>query len=413
MPKKMKSVTLAINGGTPVRTAPWGEGPSHHKCEIEALRKVLAGPALPLARSEPIMKFRAAAAKLYGAAHVVTTSSGTTALQVAIEAAGVGPGDEVIVPTMTDMGTFCGIFALNAIPVFCDAVAGGLVMDAEKLPALITRRTRAIVPVHNGGYVADMPAIMRLARAHKIKVVEDCAQAHLSAIGDRYLGTFGHFGCFSTNDSKHMRSGEGGFVLCRSLRDAQHMELYADKCYRRFPGAPKTPAFPPLNVRWNAVLAAVALEQIRMLPAWVEQRRRVGDRLLDIIRDYPLLPHPMPAKAAPSYWWFAFRLDQGRCQWSPEAFAKALIAEGLPCRRGPQPNTLQWELFRKLHRDPRSFRNYRPGPGLRKGAFDLRRFPETARSRRTVLTIPVNQHITLEDTDDVRRVFDKVFANMS
>ncbi len=409
MSKRRKPVTLAIDGGTPVRTTPWGEGPSHYAGEIEALRSVLAGPAIPLARSEPIMQFRAAVAKLYGVAHVVTTSSGTTALQVALEAAGVGPGDEVIVPTMTDMGTFCGIFALDAIPVFCDAIAGGLVMDAGKLPPLITRRTRTIVPVHNGGYMADMPAIMRLARTYKIKVVEDCAQAHLAAIGGRTLGTFGDFGCFSTNDTKHIRSGEGGFVLCRSMRDARHIDLYADKCYPRFPEAPKTPAFPPLNVRWNALAATVALEQLKMLPAWVERRGRVGDRLLDIIRDYPLLPHPTPKGAAPSYWWFAFRIDRERCRWSPQTFAKAVRAEGLPCGLGPQANTLHWNLFRKLHRDPRAFRNYRPGPGLRKGAYDPQRFPETARTCRSLLTIPVNQHVTLDDTEDVRRVFDKIF----
>ena len=92
--------------------------------------------------------------------------------------------------------------------------------------------------------MADMPAIMQLSRTRGIKVVEDCAQAHMAAINGRYVGTFGKFGCFSTTDSKPMRSGEGGFVLCRSLRDAKHMDLYADKCYPRFPGAPKTPAFP-------------------------------------------------------------------------------------------------------------------------------------------------------------------------
>lgn len=405
----LKSPRLAVNGGKPVRQAPWAEGASHYACEIEALRELLSGPAIPLARSEPVMNFREAARALYGAAHVVTASSGTTALHVALEAAGVGPGDEVVVPTMSDMGTYSGIFVLNAVPVFCDTVPGGLVMDAAKLPALITGRTRAIVPVHNGGYMADMPALMKLARARGIKVVEDCAQAHLAAVKGRYLGTFGDFGCFSTNDTKHMRSGEGGFILCRSPRDARRMELYADKCYPRFPGAPKTPAFPALNVRWNGVLAAIAGEQLKMLPDWVRQRRLVGDRLLEITRDYPLLAHPVPAGGEPSYWWFAFRLDPARCRLDPGEFAAAASAEGLPCRVGPQPNVLRWELFRKLHRDPGCFRNYRPGAALGKGAFDARRFPETARSRRTVLAIPVSQHVTLEDTGDVRRVFGKLF----
>jgi dTDP-4-amino-4,6-dideoxygalactose transaminase len=162
-------------------------------------------------------------------------------------------------------------------------------------------------------------------------------------------------------------------------------------------------------VRWNGVLAAIALEQLSMLPAWVEQRRRVGDRLLDIIGDYPLRPHPTPAGAAPSYWWFAFHLDPARCDYPPAAFAAAMTAEGVPCRVGPQPNVLQWELFRKLNRNPQAFRHYRPGPALKPGAFDPRRFPETAHSRRTVLAITVDQHVTIEDTEDVRRVFDKLF----
>jgi hypothetical protein len=240
--------TLAIDGGTPAHKTPWRDGPFHHSTELRVLEKVLSGPKLPLARGKWVMAYRQHLQDLYGMKYAIPTSSGTTAIHVALYAAGVGAGDEVIVSPLTDYGSIIGIFQLNAIPVFADVVADSFLMDVQSIAACITPHTKAIMPVHNGGYAVDMPALMKLSRKHRIPIVEDCAQSHLSSIGGRYLGTFGDLGVWSTNESKHMKSGEGGFVLTNSKKLAEKAELFSDKCYPRFPGAPETPAFPALNV---------------------------------------------------------------------------------------------------------------------------------------------------------------------
>ena len=134
------------------------------------------------------MKLREDLQACYGMRYAVPVSSGSAAIHVALFAAGVGAGDEVIVSPLTDYGSIIGIFQLNAIPVFADVLPDSILMDVADVKKKITRRTRAIMPVHNGGYAVDMRALNRLAKAHDIKVVEDCAQAHTAALGKKHLG---------------------------------------------------------------------------------------------------------------------------------------------------------------------------------------------------------------------------------
>ena len=403
------SKKLAVNGGTPVRKKPWSAGPFHFKEESAALQKLLAGPALPLARGANIMAYRELLKKMYRVDHVIPTSSGTTAIHVALAAAGVGPGDEVIVSVMTDYGSVSGILQLNAIPVFCDVDRGSLLMDHKKVPALITRRTKAIMPVHNGGYGVDMRAILRIARRRGLKVIEDCAQAHWVRWGKTFLGCFGDFGCFSTNESKHMKTGEGGFVICRSRPEALYAELFADKCYPRFPEAPRTPAFPALNVRMSELNAVVGIEQARKLPGWIRARHQMGKRLEALIRQFPLRPHGYPDGMKCSYWWFSCYLDKRRTDIPVQDFIEALRAEGIWCGNKIQPIVPGWEIFRKLNRNPNCFRTYRP-LNLRKGMYGLDKWPEAAWAFENIIRIPMNQHTGESELRDLKRALEKIFA---
>ena len=169
---------LAIDGGKPLHTKPWRTGAFHVREELRVLSDVLSGPALPMARGPRVMKLREDLQACYGMRYAVPVSSGSAAIHVALFAAGVGAGDEVIVSPLTDYGSIIGIFQLNAIPVFADVLPDSILMDVADVKKKITRRTKAIMPVHNGGYAVDMRALNRLAKAHDIKVVEDCAQAH-------------------------------------------------------------------------------------------------------------------------------------------------------------------------------------------------------------------------------------------
>ena len=262
MAKILQPSDLAINGGKPAYTKTWRDGPFHFRSELKELERVLAEPKLPLARGKWVMAYRHALQELYGMKYAIPVSSGTAAVHVGLFAAGVGAGDEVIVSPLTDYGSISGIFQLNAIPVFADVTADSLLMDIASVKQKITRYTRAIMPVHVGGYGVDMSGLMKLARAHKLAVVEDCAQAHLGSIRGKYLGAFGDLGIWSTNESKHIKSGEGGFVLTNNRAKARLADLFADKCYARVPGDPPTPAFPALNVRLSDMNAALAAAQL-------------------------------------------------------------------------------------------------------------------------------------------------------
>ncbi|MDA0747420.1 MAG: aminotransferase class I/II-fold pyridoxal phosphate-dependent enzyme, partial [bacterium] len=227
MAKGPQKTDLAIHGGKPVHSKPWRNGSFHFTQEVAALKKLLSGPALPLARGKAVMAYREALKKQYGMKYAVPTSSGSAAIHVALAAAGIGAGDEVILSPLTDYGSIIGIFQLNAIPVFADVQSDGLLMDVNSAAEKITEHTRAIMPIHNGGYAVDMQAVMKLARKHNLTVMEDCAQAHLGSINGKYLGTIGHLGAWSTNESKHMKSGEGGFILTNNRKMAEKADLFS------------------------------------------------------------------------------------------------------------------------------------------------------------------------------------------
>ncbi len=171
---------LAITGGKPVRTKSFADWPIYSRKEERALQKVLAsrnwgGYPFPNTIAD---RFAQKFAKFHGAKYGLAVSNGTVAIQVALKAAGIEPGDEVIVPAYTWEGTVGPVLLLNAVPVFVDVDPGTYCLDARLIEAALTKRTRAILPVHLAKSFADMDAIMKIARRHKLAVIEDCAHAH-------------------------------------------------------------------------------------------------------------------------------------------------------------------------------------------------------------------------------------------
>lgn len=408
MAKAPKLSDLAINGGKPVHTRPWRTGAFHFGEELAALEELLSGPALPLARGRAVMAYRQELQELYRMKYAVPTSSGSTAIHVALFAAGVGAGDEVIVSPLTDYGSIMGIFQLNAIPVFADVQPDGLLMDVKSVAQKITPRTRVIMPVHNGGYAVDMAGIMKLARKHGLMVLEDCAQSHLASLQGKYLGTFGHLGAWSTNESKHMKSGEGGFLLTNDRKMAELADLFSDKCYPRFPGAPPTPAFPALNVRLSDVNAALARVQLRRLPKWTAQRQAFGLAFFEGIAGVPgIKPQPQPKGALPSFWWALFVVDQQILGVNAGRFCEMLKQEGIPCAAGPQRYVPAWEVFRTLNRNPKAFRAYCPGR-LKKGFYPLDVAPNAQSSAERLAVVSMTQHNTPAEARAAARAVRKV-----
>jgi perosamine synthetase len=407
----LTSSQLALNGGTPVFDGEWGAGDFHFPDELELLKEVLAGPALPLARGNYVMAFREAIAVLYQRDHIVTTSSGTSAIHVALAALGVEAGDEVIVTPLTDYGSIIGILQLNAIPVFCDVIATGLQLDIQQLDQVVSDHTRVIMPIHNGGYPVDMPALINYAAPKGIAILEDCAQSHLTKIGDTYCGCFGDAGAFSTNESKHMKTGEGGFILFKEKNRFKYAELFADKCYKRFPDAPDSPAFPALNVRMSDINAAIGIQQLKRLPDWIASRNKRGKEIETILSKYPLIPQWVPQNTTCSYWWFACYLDSEGYPGSTSEFQRALNAEGIPCWTGIQRYLPDWELFRKLDQQPNGFPNYRPGR-LEPGRYPQDGFPHARWHECNMLAIAVNQHLTSREITSLDEALAKIFGSI-
>src|SRR5580658_10540006 len=205
---------LAILGGQPLRTRPFPAWPVFDAREREQLEDVLTssrwgGYPSPNRKAS---EFAAAFSAYQGSRFAIPTTSGTSALEVALKALGVGAGDEVIVPAITFAATPYAAVACMARPVFADVSAANACIDPASVERLITRGTKAIIPVHYGASLADLDALAQISRAHSIPIVEDCAHVPGARFRDRGVGSHGSLGCFSFQSSKPMTAGEGGMI---------------------------------------------------------------------------------------------------------------------------------------------------------------------------------------------------------
>ena len=203
---------LAIDGGTPVRTAPWPAWPRSGAAERRALTEVLESGRWGLGGGA-VPELEARFAALHGARYAVACCNGTMALQAALVAAGVQPGDEVITSPYSFAATAHAIRSLGAVPAFADVAAGTHNLDPARIEDAITERTTAILPVHIGGRPADMDRVNEIAARRGLRVIEDAAQAWLAGWRGRAVGTLGDAGAFSFQSSKNLTAGEGGMVL--------------------------------------------------------------------------------------------------------------------------------------------------------------------------------------------------------
>lgn len=172
-----------------------------------------------------IRRFEADAARYFGVKYMVSANSATSCLSMALAAAGVGPGDEVITTCMSFNATAMSILMFNSIPVFVDVSATNFCLDPAEVEKAITPRTKAILVVHLLGFPADMAAIMQIAQRHGLVVIEDCAQAPGTKIGGRYVGTIGHAGVFSLQETKNFQTGEGGLLATNDPAIARKARL--------------------------------------------------------------------------------------------------------------------------------------------------------------------------------------------
>ncbi|MCB1125765.1 MAG: DegT/DnrJ/EryC1/StrS family aminotransferase, partial [Verrucomicrobiae bacterium] len=288
-----------------------------------------------------------------GAPHAIGCASGTDALLLALMALDVGPGDEIITTPFTFFATAGAPARLGARPVFVDIEAETFNIDLAAAEAAITPRTKAIIPVHVAGRMADMEAINALATDHRLVVIEDAAHAWGSQWRGRGAGTLGRCGTFSFQVSKNLTAGEGGIMVTDDEELADLCRSFTH-CGRRKGSAWYDHDYLGSNLRMTEFQAAVLLAQLERLPEQLA-RREQNARLLDEgMRDLPgiRLLAPAPDMTRRSYHMFIFRVDAAALGLSRARFIKALQAEGLPVSEG-------W--YRPLYRNG-VFANAHVGP---------------------------------------------------
>lgn len=347
---------LAVLGGAPVRSAPFPSWPVIDEREEKALIETLRGKRWNRIGGSYVEKFEKVWAERTGARHCLATSSGTSALVCSMNALEIGPGDEVIVPVYTFVATVNPVLLQHALPVFVDTDRETFQIDASKIERAITKRTRAIIPVHLGGAVANLDAILPIAKKHKLFVVEDACQSHLAEWRGRKVGTYGDLGCFSFQASKHLNSGEGGAVIsdnaalieiCKSFHNQGRGELNARMVYVRNGD----------NRRLTEFQGALLLAQLTRLEDQAKTREQNAGYLTKLLRE---IPGAIPAKmyegcTRNAYHLYMFRYDaQAFSGLARERFIRALRAEGVPCSSGYTP--LNKEPFLKDTLGSRAFR---------------------------------------------------------
>jgi len=266
----------------------------------------------------------------FGARYAVTTTSGTATLHQALVAFGVGPGDEVIVPALTVVMCGYAVLYTGAKPVFADVDPETFLMDPKDVERKITRRTKAIMPVHLYGQVCDMDAITRIARKRKLYVLEDCAQCYLGTDHrGRIGGTIGHVGSFSFENTKHVSTGDGGILITDDKTLAERMRKFGCMGFKTVkaeggqakgkvvkdnfqdPKWLRHDAF-GFNFRMSEAAAAIGLAQIEKLDYLVKKRQQIAAKYLEAIQETGcgwLVPQRVPNGYVNSYYTFAARYE--------------------------------------------------------------------------------------------------------
>ena len=343
---------LAILGGPRTRTEPYPAWPLWDQREIEAVTEVIksgrwGGYPYPGPKTaELAQRF----AELQGGGYAVPMINGTVTMEVALRAAGIGWGDEVIVPAYTFQATAAAPMGAGAIPMIVDVDPGTYCLDVREAEKAITPKTKAIIPVHLGHQMADMDAIMSLAQKHNLIVIEDCAHAHGARWRGRGAGTIGHFGSFSLQSSKTLTSGEGGILLCKS---AEHAALAASiiDCGRPHAlggGGEDRDGLATQggNYRLSELQSAIALVGIERFPGQAKQREEMAaymDEALSEIKGVRVLKRD-ERHTTLSFYRYIFAIDPQEFGMEHDLLCRALDAEGISCGVGYAPMH-NYELF--------------------------------------------------------------------
>lgn len=342
---------LAILGGPAVRTEPYPDWPVFDERDIEAVTSVVKSGrwgGFPYPGPQTV-EFLKRFVEMQGGGYPVLMANGTVTMEVALRAADIGWGDEVIVPGLTFQATAVAPMAAGAIPVIVDVDPGNYCMDPAAIEKALTPRTRAIIPVHLGAQMADMDAIMAIAEAHDLVVVEDCAHAHGAKWRGRGAGTIGHFGSFSLQSSKVLTTGEGGILLCRSEELQQRAESIIN-CGRAYEKDGQRAFTTGANFRLGEFQAALGVVGLERFPEQLKQRNEAANYMEEAMSEIPgvRILRRDPRHTTRTIYEYGFAIDPQVFKVTNRMICAALEAEGIPADTGYEPMH-RYSLFNPLN----------------------------------------------------------------
>lgn len=325
-----------------------------------------------------------------GRRHGIAVCNGTAALDAAIDALGIGPGDEVILPAFTIISCIAQIVRTGAVPVLVDSDPATWNMDVSQVEALVTPRTRAIMAVHIYGLPVDMDPLLDVARRHGLKVIEDAAEMHGQTYRGRPCGSFGDISTVSFYPNKHVTTGEGGMILADDDALAEACRGLRNLCFqpeRRFVHERLG-----WNLRMTNLQAAVGVAQLERLDEFVARKRRMGARYTEAFSGLPGVQLPLARTdyADNIYWVFGMVLDDDHPMDAAEAMRR-LAAEGIGCR----------PFFAPMHEQPVL---------RRRGLFEGDSHPVSERLYRQGFYIPSGMALTDGQMDQVAGAVRKVLG---
>lgn len=420
---------LALFGGKPLRTTPFHKWPVSDTKEERALARVLkrgvwwhnycgsgAGHDVPGAKDSEVAAFQKEFAEYHGAKYAIACANGTGALEVALKALGVKPGDEVICPPYSFVATSNAVLQVNGVPVFVDVDEETYNIDPKLIEAAITSKTVGIIPVHFGGQAADMAAIKKIAKKHKLFVLEDAAHAQGGKWRNQFCGTIGDAATFSFQGSKNMTSGEGGIITTNNQKLAEKIEGLV-WCGRHW----DAPWYEFFDLGWNYRLsefqAAVLRCQLTRLEKQTDKRDKNAQYLNTKLSELTGITPIKRCKDTTIHTQHVYmlRYDAEKTGVKRAEIVKALEAEGIPVMTG-----YAFSLFDNPMYHNKAFWN---------GSFPV----ESPQNKRNIdykeyrNTCPVSERAcksealwltqniflgTRKDMDDIVRAFRKVWDNL-
>ncbi len=391
--------TLAILGGPPEKTKPFPEWPQYDQRERDALCGVLDSRVWWRTPGTQTLAFEQEFARFHQAPHGIAVTNGTHALEVVVAAAGIGPGDEVILPDYTFVATASAVLFTGALPVLVDVDPGTYCLDPALVEAAITPRTKAIIAVHMGGHPADLDRLKQIADVHGLILIEDCAHAHGTEWRGKRIGNHGIAGTFSFQQSKLMTAGEGGVIItndddferqARSVHDCGRMPdqwFYSHYIYGS-------------NYRlseWQGAVLRVQLQRLDEQTLLRHRNARLLDSLLSPIEG--ITPQRLDDRCTRNgHYAYIFHYDSAAFAGVPtETFIKAMLAEGIP-NQAAYPPVHDLDVFTSGEFRKR----LSPEHAAADHAFLKQPFPETQRAAWETYWIP--QFALLGDEADMHEI---------